>query len=597
MVESIIICIDRLSNSVNVIQLGLNSLLLKQLDDIYIFSYYQEASITMISRKIKSFISIFLITLSILLISPLVYGQNETSNGDKIDGYPVVLNDQILFKIQAPTGSFSSEERAETITTRLEKFAEDNSLSIDSIKLESSDNITSIIAEDKILATLTEEDADAARKSRQELAEEYLEIIKTSVNQFREERTLTARIFSLVWTLIATLSLFLILKIINIIFPRIFNLLNRWRETIIPSLRIQNVELITSAQVAEVLIGIIKFIRVIIFLAIIFLYIPFVLSFFPLTRKISSKIFDYILQANLFIYESVINYIPNIFMVGLIVLCTYYIIRFCKFIFKELERGNITIPGFYQDWATPTYNILQFLIIALAAVIAFPYLPGFDSPAFRGISVFLGILFSLGSTSAVANTVGGVILIYTRAFQLGDRVQIGDIIGDIEDKTLLVTRIRTPKNVIVTLPNATVLNSNVINFSASARETGIPLIISTTITLGYDVPWRKVHQVLLAAADMTNSLLKDPKPFVLQTSLDDFYVSYELNVYTDKTRKLFYIYSDLHQHIQDKCNESDIEILSPHYSALRDGNQNTIPANYLPKDYQIPGFKIENLGK
>ncbi len=547
-------------------------------------------------NKLTSLAIILLTTLLIVLSSPIVFGQNNEVTGNKIDGYPVILNDQTLFKIQAPTGSFSPEERADTITTRLEKFAEDSSLSIDSIKLETKEQITSLIAEDKILATLTEEDANAARKSRQELADEYLEIIKTSIGQFREERTLVARIFSLVWTVIATLSLFLIIKLMDIIFPKIFNLLNRWKDEIIPSFRIQNVDLISSAQVTEVLIGIVKLIRVIVFLLILFLYIPFILSFFPLTRKISSKIFDYILQASLFISEAIINYIPNIFMVGLIVLCTYYIIRFCKFIFRELERGDITIPGFYQDWAIPTYNILQFLIIALAAVVAFPYLPGFDSPAFRGISVFLGVLFSLGSTSAVANTVGGVILIYTRAFQLGDRVQIGDIIGDIEDKTLLVTRIRTPKNVIVTLPNAAVLNSNVVNFSASARETGIPLIISTTITLGYDVPWRKVYQVLLAAAETTESLLKDPQPFVLQTSLDDFYVSYELNVYTDKTRKLFYIYSDLHQNIQDKCNEADIEILSPHYSAIRDGNQNTIPANYLPKDYQAPGFKIENLG-
>lgn len=547
------------------------------------------------TNQLKRFLIIVIIILSVV-ISPLVYGQDESSNGNKIDGYPVILNDQTLFKIQAPTGSFSPEERAETITNRLEKFAEDNLLPIDSIKIENQANITSIIAEDKILATLTDEDGNAARKSRQALAEEYLEIIKTSINQFREERTLIARIFSLVWTVIATLSLLLIFKLMDLIFPRIFRLLDTWKDTVIPSLRIQNVNLITSTQVTDTLIATIKLVRVVLVLLILFLYIPFILSFFPLTRKISGQIFDYIIKAIFYISESILNYIPNIFMIGLIILSTYYIIRFCKFIFKELERGNITIPGFYQDWATPTYNILQFLIVALAAVVAFPYLPGFDSPAFRGISVFLGILFSLGSTSAVANTVGGVILIYTRAFQLGDRVQIGDIIGDIEDKTLLVTRIRTPKNVIVTLPNATVLNSNVVNFSASARETGIPLIISTTVTLGYDVPWRTVHEVLLTAADLTGSLLKDPKPFVLQTSLDDFYVSYELNVYTDKTRKLFYIYSDLHQNIQDKCNESDIEILSPHYSAIRDGNQNTIPANYLPKDYQVPGFRIENLG-
>ena len=547
------------------------------------------------NKTLKSFLFILIITFSFILISPLVYGQDEGKAGDKIDGYPVILNDQILFKIQAPTGSFSPEERAETITTRLERFAEDNNLSIDSIKLEYNDTLSSIIAGDKILATLTEEDAEAARKPRQELGNEYLEIIKKSISQFRQERTIIARIFSLVWTVLATLSLFLIFKVMDLIFPRVFNLINRWQERIIPSLRIQNVNLISSNQIGEFLVGIVKFIRVILVLLILFLYIPFILSFFPLTRKISTKIFDYIIKAILYISESILNYIPNIFMIGLISLSTYYIIRFCKFIFKELERGNITIPGFYQDWAIPTYNILQFIIIALGAVIAFPYLPGFDSPAFRGISVFLGILFSLGSTSAVSNTVGGIILIYTRAFQLGDRVQIGEIIGDIEEKTLLVTRIRTPKNVIVTLPNATVLNSNIVNFSASARETGIPLIISTTVTLGYDVPWRKVYQVLLDAADVTESLLKDPNPFVLQTSLDDFYVSYELNVYTDKTRKLYYIYSNLHQHIQDKCNESDIEILSPHYSAIRDGNQNTIPTNYLPKDYQVPGFRIDHL--
>ena len=546
---------------------------------------------------IKSFLTILLVTLIFILASPLIYGQNDEITGDQIDGYPVVLDDQTLFKIQAPTGSFSPEERANTITKRLEKFTEDTSLSIDSIKLETSENMTSIVADDKILATLTEQDANAARKSRQELSEEYLGIIKTSISQFREERTLIARIFSLVWTVLATLSLGIIFKLMDIIFPRIFNLLNRWRDHIIPSLRIQNVDLVSSAQVTKFLIGIVKFFRVVLVLLILFLYIPFVLSFFPLTRKISSKIFAYIIKAIAYIFESVLNYIPNIFMIGLIILSTYYIIRFCQFIFRELERGNITIPGFYQDWAIPTYNIIQFLIIALAAVVALPYLPGFDSPAFRGISVFLGVLFSLGSTSAVANTVGGVILIYTRAFQLGDRVQIGDIIGDIEDKTLLVTRIRTPKNVIVTLPNATVLNSNVVNFSASARDTGIPLVIYTTITLGYDVPWRKVHQVLMEAADATESILKDPTPFVLQTSLDDFYVSYELNVYTDQTRQLPLIYSNLHKNIQDKCNEADIEILSPHYSAIRDGNHNTIPENYLPKDYQAPGFKLEDIGK
>lgn len=263
-----------------------------------------------------------------------------------------------------------------------------------------------------------------------------------------------------------------------------------------------------------------------------------------------------------------------------------------RYWFTEIANENISIPGFYSDWAEPTYKIVFIIFIALALILAFPYLPGFGSPAFQGISVFLGILFSLGSTAVVANVVAGTILIYTRAFQMGDRIKIGDAVGDIVEKTLLVTRIRTIKNVIITIPNSTVLTSQIINYSALAKDPNYYLIIHTTVTLGYDVPWRKVHQVLVDAAQATNNILEHPKPYVYQTSLDDFYVSYELNAYTNKPTLMASIYSELHQNIQDKCNSSGIEILSPHYSAVRDGNQTTIPEEYLPHNYQAPGFRV-----
>jgi small-conductance mechanosensitive channel len=269
-------------------------------------------------------------------------------------------------------------------------------------------------------------------------------------------------------------------------------------------------------------------------------------------------------------------------------------LRAIKPFFTGLERENLVINGFYPDWAKPTYNLLSLLIIALAIVIAFPYLPGFNSPAFQGVSVFLGVLFSLGSTSAIANVVGGIILIYTRSFQLGDKISIGDVIGDVIEKGLLVTRIRTPANRIITIPNSSLLNTNVINFSVSQREFKQPLILQTTVTLGYDLPWRKVHATLKEAALATQFIVSEPAPFVLQTSLDDFYVSYQLNAYTDHPSKMVYIYSELHQNIQDKCNEVGIEIMSPHYKALRDGNHSTIPENYLPEDYQSPAFGIQS---
>jgi small-conductance mechanosensitive channel len=230
-------------------------------------------------------------------------------------------------------------------------------------------------------------------------------------------------------------------------------------------------------------------------------------------------------------------------------------------------------------------------VIALALVLAFPYLPGSASPAFQGVSIFIGLLLSLGSTSVVANIVSGLVLTYTHAFRVGDRVRIADTVGDVIEKGLLVTRMRTIKNVEITVPNGMVMGSHIINYSAVAQEHG--LILNTTITLGYDIPWRLIHETLIKAAQATNGILPEPRPFVLQTSLDDFYVSYELNAYTDQPNKMIVVYSELHQNIQDFCNEAGIEILSPHYGALRDGNPSTIPSDYLPKGYQAPPFQIK----
>ena len=186
--------------------------------------------------------------------------------------------------------------------------------------------------------------------------------------------------------------------------------------------------------------------------------------------------------------------------------------------------------------------------------------------------------------------VAGLVITYMRPFKLNDRIKIGDITGDVIEKTLLVTRIRTIKNEEITIPNSSVLSGNTTNYSTIAASEG--LILHTTITIGYDVPWKDVHQSLQKAADRTPMLLKEPAPFVFQTSLDDFYVAYQINAYTKEASKQGVIYSTLHQNIQDCCNEAGIEILSPHYHAARDGNMITIPGNYLPKDYKVPSFNV-----
>jgi len=321
-----------------------------------------------------------------------------------------------------------------------------------------------------------------------------------------------------------------------------------------------------------------------------YIYLPLVFSFFPWTRGWTAVLFEYVMRPIYLVWEALTTFLPNLFFIVIIASVAFYAIKLLKFIFTEIGRETIELPGFYPDWAEPTYKITRFLMIAFTTVVIFPYLPGAQSPAFQGISIFLGVLFSLGSTSAVANMVGGIVLTYTRAFQIGDRVKIGDAIGDVMEKTLLVTRVRTIKNVDISIPNAMVLSSHIVNFSSSAQEHG--LILHTAVTIGYDVPWRQVHELLLAAAVATTPILKEPKPFVLQTSLDDFYVSYELNAYTDQPAVMARTYSELHQNIQDKFNEAGVEILSPHYGAMRDGNRSAIPDDYLPKGYEAPPFRV-----
>ncbi len=268
-----------------------------------------------------------------------------------------------------------------------------------------------------------------------------------------------------------------------------------------------------------------------------------------------------------------------------------YVLKGINFLKIEIEKGALKLPGFYPDWAQPTFQIIKVLLYAFMFIVIFPYLPGSDSPVFKGVSVFLGVLFTFGSSGSLSNVIAGLVLTYMRAFKIGDRVKIGDTTGDIIEKSLLVTRIRTIKNEIISIPNTNVMNSYTTNYSSDASENG--LIVHTTVTIGYDVPWKNIHQALLEAASRTKHLLKEPKAFVLQISLDDFYVTYEINAYTREAHKQAFIYSHLHQNIQDCCNEAGIEILSPHYRAARDGNTTTIPTNYLDKNYKAPSFNIK----
>lgn len=391
-------------------------------------------------------------------------------------------------------------------------------------------------------------------------------------------------------TLLAALLLLVIFRVTQKLLESTFKLLDSWRGTRIPALKIQSYELLSSDRIADLLKGLAKALRAVALGIALYIAVPILLSLFPGTRDWVVYLTPYLMEPVYLLFWGFVAFLPNLFWIIVIVAATRYCLGLLHAISTEIKIGAIAFPGFHAEWADPTSKLLSFLIIAFAVVLISPYLPGFGSPAFQGISIFLGVLLSLGSTAAVANVVAGTAITYMRPFKIGDRVQIADAVGDVIEKTLLVTRLRTVKNVEITIPNALVLGSQMINFSAMAQGPG--LILHTKVTIGYDAPWRQVHDLLIGAGKATPWVAAEPPPFVLQTSLDDFSISYELNLYTQEPARSCEILSELHQNIQDRFNEAGIEIMSPRFAALRDGNQPAMPTDYVPAESPEKGFRI-----
>ena len=340
---------------------------------------------------------------------------------------------------------------------------------------------------------------------------------------------------------------------------------------------------------ATTVLGAIRFLVVLILL---YFYLQSTLAFFPWTRALSLQLLGYIIGPLRTIGVATLRKIPDILFLCVLSAVIYYVLHFLRLFFYLIENGQLTFSGFYPEWAKPTYRIVRGLVIAFALVVAFPYIPGSGSDAFKGISLFAGLLISLGSTSAISNMIAGMILTFMRPYKVGDWVVIGDTTGVVTEMSFLVTRLQTPKNEEIAVANSIVLGKEITNYSNLARKNG--LIVHTSVTIGYGTPWRTVHDLLISAALATEWIRPEPAPFVLQTELNDFFVTYQINAYTDVPARsnhpqdLQLLYSGLHRNIQDKFNEGGVEIMSPHYVQLRDGNEPAIPSQYVPKDH-IPG--------
>jgi hypothetical protein len=491
--------------------------------------------------------------------------------------WPVVLGRDTLFHIREPIGPFSAEQRAEAVRARLVSLARNPLARLDTVSIVEIEGRSDIMIGELVLTTVTERDVAGSATTRQELARDRAEVIAEALDRTAISRNLRSIAHGLLYTLLATAALIAALRLLNHVFTRVHRLVRMWQGSRIRSLRIQNLEVISADRIARVGAGLVTLVRIIATLLIGYVYLLLVFSFFPWTRGVAARLVSYVTEPIVSVVSGFIEYLPNLFYIIVIIITTYYLLKVVRLIFHGLASGAITFAGFYPDWADPTYKIVRAMFIAMALILVWPHLPSSDRPEFKGVAAFIGLLLSLGAASAVSNVIGGVVMVYMRPFQIGDRVRIADTVGDVVEKTLLVTRVRTIKNVDITIPNSMVLGSHIINYSSTAKEEG-GLELHTTITIGYDVPWRAVHETMIAAARDTTGIVAEPAPFVLQTALNDNHVSYELNAYTDLPNAMARTYSELHQNIQDRFREAGIEILSPAYEAHRDGSPSTIPA-------------------
>jgi small-conductance mechanosensitive channel len=419
------------------------------------------------------------------------------------------------------------------------------------------------MAGDRFLMSVFDADARMEGLERQVVAAAHSGRIRVAIEQYRRDRSPESLMKGAVAAGIATVVLVLSIWLVLRAFRRAERGLEARFKARVHALTIKSFEVIHAERVWGTLTSGLKTLRALAVLVLLFVYVEFSFAFFPWTRPVAAKLGAWVVDPVVTLGQGVVSYLPNLVFLAILFIVIRYVLKVMRLFFFGVERGTVTISGFDAEWAQPTYKIARLFVAGFGLVVAYPYIPGSESPAFKGLSLFLGILVSLGSSSALSNIIAGYSLTYRRAFKVGDRVKIDDVIGDVVEVRLQVTHLRTVKNEEVIVPNSKILNSDVVNFSSLARTRG--LILHTTVGIGYETPWRQVEEMLRHAADRTEGLLKDPAPYVLQKSLGDFAVVYELNAYCNNAQEGLRLYSAMHRNILDVFNEYGVQIMTPAY--------------------------------
>jgi small-conductance mechanosensitive channel len=475
---------------------------------------------------------------------------------------PVTLDGETLFRVRG-VSAYPAGRRARDIGERIEAVARNRTIATEALRVVEAEGRSILMAADRPLVTVFDGDAHLEDIDRKLLAEIYKARIAVAIKAYRGEREPRVLLIRTLYALGATVLFLAVLWGIRWGHRRIFAGIERRYRARIERFQAETLRVIRSETTWRFLGRMLRVLRAMIMLLVAGVYLYTVFALYPWTRPLSSRLFDLLLEPLATLGRGLLASAPDLLFLAVLAVVVRFLLQIGRLFAGAVAEGSVTMEGFDREWAIPTFRIVRVLIVAFALVVAYPYIPGSGSEAFKGVSIFLGVIFSIGSSSLISNVIAGYSMTYRRAFHIGDRIQVGDFIGDVIEIRNQVTHLRTPKNEEIVVPNSVILNTHVVNYSSLARQRG--LILHTRVGIGYEVPWRQVEAMLLLAAERSPGLLREPPPFVLQKSLGDFAITYELNVHCDNPSEMGRLYTVLHRSILDVFNEYGVQIMTPAY--------------------------------
>jgi small-conductance mechanosensitive channel len=458
---------------------------------------------------------------------------------------------------------YSAKERAAATMERIEQALHAENLP--AISLEDMETGTRVLMGGNRVFTVLKIDADEdAGETPRLVAQEAVKRLETAIRERREQQTprYLARAAGLAAgaTLVYGLIFWLLARGTRWIRGRLSGAMANSEK-----LQVGGMHLLDASHVLNFARGIVTLIAWIVALFLASAWLTFVLERFPYTRPwgegLEGNLIDLLRQIAVAISEAM----PGLLLVVVIMFLGRVLVRIGGTFFRRVEDGKVQLAWIDPETARPTRRIFNFAIWVFALAMAYPYLPGAGTEAFKGLSVLVGVMVSIGGASVVGQAFSGLILMYLKSFRRGDYVRIGDSEGTVIELGTFTTRIRTGLGEEITLPNSNVMNTTTKNYSRAFPGTGC--VVDTTVTIGYSTPWRQVHAMLEEAARRTTDIASTPEPFIRKTALSDFYVEFRLVAYTPSAspERRADVLNRLHANILDVFNEHNVQIMSPHY--------------------------------